>query len=122
MTTNQQQRVQELKQCGLSTREAEAQAKQEQQHTPGPWKDGPVFGVEGRSIFWTDESKPGKWQRRLDSRPGVFTEADARLIAAAPDLAEALLAMYRESDGGWRNESPTAERVRAALTKAGIQP
>lgn len=62
-------------------------------HTPGPWKDGPVFQNEGRAIFITDESKPGKWQRRLDDKSGVFSESDARLIAAAPELLAAALSV-----------------------------
>lgn len=50
---------------------------------------GPVFQKEGRAIFWTDESKPGKWQRRLDDG-GVFPQHYAKLFAAAPDLLDAL--------------------------------
>ena len=60
------------------------------QHTPGPWQHGPVFQKEGRAIFITDTSKPGKWQRRLDDKSGVFSEADSRLIATAPELLAAL--------------------------------
>jgi hypothetical protein len=62
-------------------------------HTPGPWKDGPVFNKDGRAIFFTDSSKPGKWQRRVDGgHCGTFEAADARLIAAAPTTAEKAMA------------------------------
>ena len=44
-----------------------------------------MYNREGRAIFFTDASKPGKWQRRLDDG-GLFSEGDATLIAAAPDL------------------------------------
>lgn len=62
-----------------------------QAFTPGPWKAGPVYGSTGRAVFWTDTSKPGKWQRRLDlDRDGVFSTDDASRIAAALELYEAL--------------------------------
>lgn len=60
-------------------------------YTPGPWKDGPVFMTGRRAIFFNDDSKPGKWQRRLDrDKDGTFSEEDARLLAVAPELLEAL--------------------------------
>lgn len=54
--------------------------------TLGPWKAGPVFQKEGRALFFTDHSKPGKWQRRLDDGAGVFPEDIARVLAGSPDL------------------------------------
>ena len=68
------------------------------QYTPGPWRAGPVLGFDGQAIFHTDQSKPGKWQRRLDNKTGIFIEADARLIAAAPDLLVALMAVVQVAD------------------------
>lgn len=94
------------------------------QHTPGPWKDGPVFGKTERAIFWTDTSKPGTWQRRLDDKLGAFKEADARLIAAAPDLLEALQWLVNAHDaptgrdGVMRDIPQALERARAAIAKA----
>lgn len=67
-------------------------------HTQGPWKDGPVFNKEGRAIFFSNDSKPGKWQQRLDDKSGIFSEADARLIAAAPDLLAAVTLFQRFFD------------------------
>lgn len=67
-------------------------------HTPGPWtaKFGPgagggyqgVDGPKGERVALCDE----------DTRMGVFTrEANARLIAAAPDLLEALRSLLSAS-------------------------
>ena len=61
-----------------------------------PFKDGPLFGHDqNRALFWTDTSKPGKWQRRVDAEyKGAFLEQDAAYIAHAanayPRLVEAL--------------------------------
>lgn len=99
-------------------------------YTPGPWKAGPVFQKEGRALFVTDETKPGKWRKRLDDKSGVFAEDDARLIAAAPDLLAALegclrglyIAMDRaEGDcfGVAHNDvMDTIDSARAAIAKA----
>jgi hypothetical protein len=72
----------------------------ETKHTAGPWKAGPVHGVEGKAVFFTDTEKPGKWQRRLDDKAGRFSEADAALIAAAPDLLGMLCEAVRLSEAG----------------------
>lgn len=62
-------------------------------HTP--IKAGPVIQRNGKALFWTDETKPGKWQRRLDEdRDGIFPSDTANFIAHAcncyDDLLEAL--------------------------------
>jgi hypothetical protein len=44
--------------------------------------------------------------------------ADARLIAAAPELAEALRAMFEHYENG--TTSPILDAARAALAKAGV--
>ena len=60
-------------------------------HTVGPWstKELANYAQPGWVVTWPDTSKPGVHNRRLDYN-GSFTEADARLIAAAPELLEAL--------------------------------
>ena len=55
-------------------------------HTPGEWRISPGYRVE--TINGTI------------SCPGM-TEADARLIAAAPALLEALEALVRENEEAW---------------------
>lgn len=60
--------------------------------TPGPWaakKLSGSYAQPGWVVLWPDTSKPGVHMRRIDWQ-GQFTEADAKLIAAAPELLEAL--------------------------------
>lgn len=85
-------------------------------HTPAPWQAGPVFQKEGRALFITDQSKPGKWQRRLDDKAGVFSEADAALIAAAPDLLAALELIL--SWPSHKNMTPAFDKAVEAVAKA----
>ena len=74
-------------------------------HTPGPWK------AEQRGDDW------GVWvahHRVLSIRQGVIpSAADARLIAAAPELLKALEEMMYYDDGGYRGD-----KARAAIAKA----
>lgn len=52
------------------------------EHTPGPWQVGPEYHNHSRfSVYHVDFSPVASF---------VPTEADARLIAAAPDLLAAL--------------------------------
>lgn len=77
-------------------------------HTPGPWSLLPV----------------GNNRRLID--PGIgevyglgrTPDANARLIAAAPDLLAALnaLAAWADHMGGW--DSPAWEQAEAAIAKA----
>lgn len=55
-------------------------------HTPGPWKHEPS-GMKGRAWSIVQDNGPGEpgW-----SPANVTKEADSHLIAAAPDLLEAL--------------------------------
>lgn len=70
------------------------------QFTPGPWEavdvseDAPCeFGVIAKNQVWHDKCKPSDicsvWWRSSNKR----TRANARLIAAAPDLLAALIAL-----------------------------
>jgi hypothetical protein len=79
-------------------------------HTPGPWKIA---------------CESGDWFATLnDYAPIPATEANARLIAAAPDLLEALRDVIGWVPGGaaemWHTDAPTkaVERARAAIAKA----
>jgi hypothetical protein len=60
------------------------------QHTPGPWK----YEVATRTI----RSEPANyWLASMNSWDGAVNhEANARLIAAAPEMLEALKAVVRE--------------------------
>ena len=82
-----------------------------------PFKDGPLFGHDqNRALFWTDTSKPGKWQRRVDAEyKGAFIEQDAAYIAHAanayPQLVEAL---RRQCAGGWQRADGQALAIAMA--------
>ena len=86
------------------------------QHTPGPW-----FANDSLQLF----AETGQHLASLDSSTEGFDGgtlyANARLIAAAPDLLAALI----ELDAHMLNETPigtypsgTFEVVRAAIAKA----
>lgn len=97
-------------------------------HTPGPWHacclDGPahyVFGPNGdETICGLNHNDPN--EPTFDPHLGVITvdqrRANARLIAAAPELLAALESILAEADGGWFSESPVAKQARTAIKKA----
>ena len=98
---------------------------EKQQHTPGPWAyivpDGHVvrhpqiysdFGPVANAT-WLGENK-------LDQ-----LKANARLIAAAPDLLEALGEIVSAADGDrWSQLDADLRKARAAIAKAtgGLKP
>jgi hypothetical protein len=68
------------------------------QHTPGPWKAVVRSNQLGpRSAFVTDD----KHKQRLfaSDKPTATDIANARLIAAAPELLDALEALRNECSG-----------------------
>lgn len=81
-------------------------------HTPGPWriskfgkatgKQLTVMGDDGYGVCWIDGRSPEEHM------------ADAQLIAAAPDLLEALKAVWERHAG----ELPDGVLVKAAIAKA----
>lgn len=82
----------------------------EQQHTPGPWQ----IGEADDGFFVANGVDHDICQR-------VNTSADARLIAAAPDLLEALWAMVTSFHAVEYMEShmqDSANMARAAIAKA----
>lgn len=93
--------------------------------TPGPWKvdyDGPsrpIIVTASRTILSISAYEYGRW--------GSYDleEADARLIAAAPELLDALkmLVADREADG-YGSEEPalTAKAVIAKATSDPLEP
>lgn len=86
-------------------------------HTPGPWRiHGRVIRVPGRGVI---AEIPGP------ETVGVFDWLDnARLIAAAPDLLEAvkqMIGVYDDYGAGFYNQDEFVEGVdkaRAAIAKA----
>jgi hypothetical protein len=59
-------------------------------HTPGPWTAKELHANYSGFVVLA-ENRPRKgYMARVDDKSGVFSEADARLIAAAPELLDAL--------------------------------
>lgn len=85
------------------------------QHTPGPWRYKPHrIDSNYMLIYCSSESSEG------DNLRGYCGEANARLIAAAPDLLDALQGILRGVFDG-PDESDAAmlvTKARAAITKA----
>jgi hypothetical protein len=84
---------------------------EEMKHTPGPWEvelDGSILCQE------TYENLMGQTRRKHVAR-AYLRRADARLIAAAPELLESLKE-YAEGYEGTRSERDA--RARAAIAKA----
>lgn len=100
--------------------------------TPGPWKIRNGFDGESYEVYpakVNGESKPniGVWAElatvNKHPQPGSTGKANARLIAAAPDMYEALEALQKANGAndfnGWHDSfAPAIEKARAALTKA----
>lgn len=82
-------------------------------HTPAPWVHEAewVYALE-RAVWKNGEEKfRNRFSARLECRADVEwdeLEANARLMAAAPDLLEALQKLLDETDGGCQ---PCGENV-----------
>jgi hypothetical protein len=80
-------------------------------HTPGPWHTAGEQGVQIRSA---KDQIAKVWTMR-----GNEWKANARLIAAAPELLEALKEIVDAADGaGWEQLDPSFKKARAAIAKA----
>ena len=81
-------------------------------HTPGPWTIEKYTGHPHIEI-WTNNNRPQRIAYMQDHLPEV--EADAQLIAAAPELLEALYKI----DANAAESAEWIRRVtRAAIAKA----
>jgi hypothetical protein len=87
-------------------------------HTPGPWQHGANYGA---CVYVFDENRSYNIAT-LGPTPvmGGSCEANARLIAAAPELLEALKEMmhYRSWAGDWWQVEHAKNMARAAIAKA----
>lgn len=99
-------------------------------HTPGPWfagKPGPmrhcnVYGPENTHIATANHLIGGHGPEWIDNPDMAIgeAEANARLIAAAPEMAEALRELLADK---YLSDPVNADRMaksRAALRKAGL--
>ncbi len=87
-------------------------------HTPGPWKASSQAYPGGRWTEWYVESEPGcyVWNND-DGYSGSADEADAHLIAAAPELLEAARAMV-EAMGSYAEHTRNGLQLLHAIAKA----
>jgi 3,4-dihydroxy-2-butanone 4-phosphate synthase len=76
-------------------------------HTPGPWLYG-SHAIQAQS---------GEMVARTDTAMRV---QDARLIAAAPEMAEAMLTFVARVDAGEVRSKRTYAAFKAILAKAGV--
>ena len=84
------------------------------EHTPGPWEaKNPEFGYVVCELT-------GGWSVvALEADPNKYEpEADARLIAAAPELLEALEMMLDMSEMGEFGKALPEEKAQRAIAKA----
>ena len=95
------------------------------EHTPGPWEVVPEGRAESRWIVGDKEGGLDCFMRagRIPWIKPAQADANARLIAAAPELLEALRAMLLWADTPQQEASPSwiigaCERSRAAIKKA----
>jgi hypothetical protein len=102
-------------------------------HTPGPWSyDGEDIDSEAAHLVAEEMglSHDGYEIFSIDAEGDVYmpigtalNEEDARLIAAAPDMAEALQRIASDAsvgdDAQNKNDRPS-EIARTALAKAGV--
>lgn len=89
-------------------------------HTPGPWRtdlyDGTlVIDPDGVPVATTT----GDYESADEY---AVMEADALLIAAAPDLLEALIDLAGAGAEAWGEDRPCVRIARAAIAKAKGQP
>ncbi len=96
-----------LKDAGKLAKVMQARAKERVIHTPGPWQIGesmPDTQYERLSIYGpVDEigSKIAVLERPRGSRTNATVQANARLIAAAPDLLAALQGLGTHPEFGY---------------------
>jgi len=85
-------------------------------HTPGPWRI-----KWGENIFGGERlvANAGSHQQNFDTeKAAAENKANARLIAAAPDLLEALKAVVTEDGKGWTNLTVGSDSTLAAAVAA----
>ena len=89
-----------------------------QKHTPGPWWQKGTVVYIGKTVDFLPSGSPN-WGG-FDLRNCPLPEANARLIAAAPDLLEALEAIIATWDGPKYNHfmADNIDLARAAIAKA----
>jgi hypothetical protein len=84
--------------------------------TPGPWSVGPTHVVR-RQFRNEHNQRVTHWVAECCNQVGrerEETEANARLIAAAPELYEAVEGVVAWIDGDYADDTPEGRRIMAA--------
>ena len=97
------------------------QTKQPTTHTAGPWKPEPHCGNAASAVYiqQPDEASNGSWV--VATCWGPEREANARLIASAPDLLSALqdaVSTLERLDKHYNPNSAAMHVYRAAISRA----
>ena len=102
-------------------------------HTPGPWRITDRYGVltyqvgiDGRTVCTVWPRQQGHRPSVVDTEPWPEGEANARLIAAAPDLLESLRELAELAALQFGMPPPGADgplqKALAAIAKADGEP
>ncbi len=89
-------------------------------HTPGPWvKSQYNHYLAGIDVGADNGANIAFVTHDVHDRNRQETEANARLIASAPILLEALKCLYKEANiSGLVDQDPSMRQARAAIAKA----
>jgi hypothetical protein len=86
-------------------------------HTPGPWEiegDTDIYSQEGELLA----SAYGFFDAARNLKDTPETQANARLIATAPELLQALKLLRDELAGRWLDDLDCFKQAEAAIAKA----
>jgi hypothetical protein len=91
--------------------------------TPGPWKKGKGYGSVVSSSLPDDKIMDRAELRHQEAYGGYLIaesieDKNNALIAAAPDLLEALIDLLPHADHGMGSDHPTYQKAIAAIHKA----
>lgn len=86
-------------------------------HTPGPWRIDPAVYPESPKIYPDNGSANFAYIARVNAGRDEF-QANARLIAAAPDLLEALEKLMRKGSIATALEDDERDEISALLGRA----
>ena len=90
-----------------------------QTHTPGPWSLSVGRTINGSRAVMPSDDGSDKNGREIAVMRGVDGEANARLIAAAPDLLEAARTAASNIEEGYpQDASVILEELLSAIAKA----
>ena len=88
------------------------------QHTPGPWsKVGELLATDENLKHACLQAKNGRWTALVEIED-TEGEANARLIAAAPELLEALIILIDYTQQGHKGGLHPLEMAENAVRKA----